>query len=218
MQRTECGQKTLNRCVWVAWLIAVCKWEEACSRSPSTGSNPIHWSWLLCLSYHTSSENHDDKGVPLSWAGHMLLNPHKAVEEPRLKFQLGFPDLKSVCWLEWLNFFAMVLGITFSKICAVVPGGYDCGQFSLAILLLWAILPFGEEALIYKWQPRNLCLSPILSTLGIPSTYMFGNAQGPKKLLKGHLIHLVFLFFLFPLYFLHWNGWNHKVYLTQCVS
>jgi hypothetical protein len=39
---------------------------------------------------------------------------------------------------------------------------------SLAILLLSAILPFGEEALIYKWQPRNLCLSPILSTLGIP--------------------------------------------------
>lgn len=71
--------------MWVAWLIAVCKWEEACSRSPS-GSNPIHWSWLLCLSYHTSSENHDDKAVPLSWAGHRLLNPHKAVEEPRLKF------------------------------------------------------------------------------------------------------------------------------------
>jgi hypothetical protein len=85
MQRTECDEKTLNRCVWVAWLIAVCKWEEACSRSPS-GSNPIHWSWLLCLSYHTSSENHDDKAVPLSWAGHRLLNPHKAVEEPRLKF------------------------------------------------------------------------------------------------------------------------------------
>lgn len=68
MQRTECGENTLNRCVWVAWLIAVCKLEEASSRSPSTGSNPIHWSWLLCLSYHTSSENHDDKGVPLTKA------------------------------------------------------------------------------------------------------------------------------------------------------
>ncbi len=54
----------------------------------------------------------------------------------------------------------------------------------MAILLLWAILPFGEDALIYKWQPRNLCLSPILSTLGIPSTYMFGNALGSKEVTK----------------------------------
>lgn len=105
MQRTECGEKTLNRCVWVAWLIAVCKWKEACSRSPSTGSNPIHWSWLLCLWYHTRSENHDDKGVPLSWALHRLLNPHKSVEEPRLKISTRLCRFRIVVLVRVIKFF-----------------------------------------------------------------------------------------------------------------
>jgi hypothetical protein len=106
MQRTECGEKTLKRCVWVAWLIAVCNWEEACSWSPSsTGSNPIHWSWLLCLWYHTRSENHDDKGVPLSWALHRLLNPHKSVEEPRLKISTRICRFRIVVLVRVIKFF-----------------------------------------------------------------------------------------------------------------
>ncbi len=81
----------------------------------------------LILTSMSFLPNHDDKAVPLSWAGHRLLNPHKAVEEPRLKFSTRLCRFRILVLVRViLNFYHGTWHYFFYKICAVVPGGYQC--------------------------------------------------------------------------------------------